>query len=307
MQQFADVRECASESQAPVLGGKVCDYSYIRAYPSSGGVWSRNAVTELNAGFDFHRQSAFADEMDINNAAGDYQDFAHANAVALLINGMGRMNTAAISIQTGNQTSPMPIWYNGVYLGPHSIDAYGFRDMSGSATSVRIEGDHSGAGIDLASARTGVMGVLLAPGSRQGLGVRLRDGAVAALVWADPDGEVHVGPDGASARGVRSQHADREVISMTGHLSVSTPRPTLSNCGQGAALSQTANDVHGTVTEGRADRCTVLFSAPFTTRPDCVISSPSGAPAPEYSVTTTALTFRHTEQLGQSYTYQCLQ
>lgn len=174
VQEFSDSRECDSLTHSPSLGGNVCHYTYIEAHPTSGQVWGRNVVTSLISGFDTTQFSALGDEIDINNQGGDYGTFATANSIGLLFNGLGKMNTAAVSVQTGNTTGVLPIWYNGYYVGPNAVSQYSFHDTSNAATSFYVQGSHQ-IGINLSDANTSSAAITLGNGgATQGIVGRVR-------------------------------------------------------------------------------------------------------------------------------------
>jgi hypothetical protein len=80
-------------------------------------------------------------------------------------------------------------------------------------------------------------------------------------------------------------------VAMAGHLVGTGTTPILSGCGTSPVLSATAGDLHGTITEGStAAGCTLTFHVPFSTPPDCTVSSPTASSLAGYSVTTAALT-----------------
>lgn len=83
--------------------------------------------------------------------------------------------------------------------------------------------------------------------------------------------------------------------------------PALSSCGGGSpALSATATDYSGTITEGTsATGCTLTFGATKAAAPVCSISSPGAAAFTSFSTSTTALTIVNSSASGNQYSYVC--
>ena len=82
----------------------------------------------------------------------------------------------------------------------------------------------------------------------------------------------------------------------------------LSGCGTTPAISGTATDFKGTITEGTtATGCVLTFSSAYATAPDCTVTSPTGSTLTSYTVTTTTLTLVNVSATGNKYTYHCIQ
>ena len=205
VQEFSDAAECDSYTHSPALGGNVCQYVFIEAQAGSGQLWARNAVVALSGDFNTSKYTAIGDEIDINNLAGDYGDFGASNSVGILLNGLGKMNTAGFYLSTGNVTGQntgtngtLPIWYNGYVCGANSTKGNCFRDISNSARSHVIQGSHE-IGIDLSDANTSSAAITLGNGGPvQGIVGRVRLTNPASdtsytILFSDATGHAHVG------------------------------------------------------------------------------------------------------------------
>jgi Pectate lyase superfamily protein len=98
------------------------------------------------------------------------------------------------------------------------------------------------------------------------------------------------------------------VVSMSSHLATTGLAPVLTGCGASPAISTTATDVHGTITEGAAATgCVATFAVAFATAPDCVVTSPTGSALTSYAVSATALTVVNASATGDRFAYHCVQ
>lgn len=83
-----------------------------------------------------------------------------------------------------------------------------------------------------------------------------------------------------------------------------TTQPTITT--GSATIDGNASDTAGTITETASQGAVALtFNAAFGNTPHCTISSPSGASATSYSVSTTVLTINHATASGDVWSYHC--
>ena len=199
VQNFGVSNECTSNSVAPSNGGNVCDYSWMEATPSSGGAWAQSLVTQIDSGFSTTTHTALISEMDLNNLAGDFGEFSTGNSVGLLLNGLGYLNTAAISVQTGNSTSGMtgtngqlPIWYDGISFRPNSVLEADVDSTSSAYYGIRMHGKHAFA-LSTADDNTTEGGLQIGDsGPAQGIVAR-HGGTNYIVLYVAPDGSLHIG------------------------------------------------------------------------------------------------------------------
>lgn len=199
VQNFGHNIECTSSSVAPAAGGNTCNYTWTESLAASGQIWNSNSVLQLDGGFNTGLYSAISDERDINNLAGDYGEFSTANSIGTLYNGLGKMNTAATSVQTGNSASGMTgtagqlaIWYYGHHIGPNAVYEADWDSQSDAVYGLRQRGANT-YGITLADDNTAAAGILLGNlGPRQG--IVGRNGSVQyTMMYMATDGSIHIG------------------------------------------------------------------------------------------------------------------
>ncbi|MBE7731374.1 hypothetical protein [Komagataeibacter sp. FXV3] len=203
VQNFGNSTECNSTAVAPNVGGNICAYTYAEAQAKSGGLWARNSVLQLDANWNHSTFSSFGDEIDINNLAGDNKEFTVGNTVGILLNGLKYMNTAGISIQTGNSVNgltgtngTLPIWYYGIHTGVNAVQEADFDSQSNAVYGWHDRGKHIfGATYNMAD--TSQAAILLGDrGAAQGIkGAHVN--SYLSMMYLDSDGLMHIGDSAA--------------------------------------------------------------------------------------------------------------
>jgi hypothetical protein len=127
------------------------------ASSGSGSAWGLNPTIDIGAGGS--KRGGVGIEIDLDNNWGDYTGTpSNPYACGLLITGTntGGYSSAAIAIEfAGHATDPM--WNYGLHFGPTGVTHFNtatIQDDSNSATSLRINGTHNTAVIDISGAST---------------------------------------------------------------------------------------------------------------------------------------------------------
>lgn len=199
VQNFGHNIECTSTAIAPANGGNVCQYTWTELTANSGGGWSQSLVTQLDSGFDTTKYSALVSEFDLNNLAGDYGEFSTANSIGTLYNGLGKMNTAAVSVQTGNSANGMTgtagqlaIWYYGMHFGASAVEEADVDTQSSAVYGWRGRGSHV-FGASYADDNTTSGAIQLGDlGAQQGI-IGRNGSTNYAMMHMETDGSIHIG------------------------------------------------------------------------------------------------------------------
>jgi hypothetical protein len=190
--------ECVNQGATPAPGGNVCHYQAMEATATGGNSWVTNPVMIMDAGFS-HSNTAIANETDINNLAGDHIGFDGGGSTGILLNGLRFMNSAGISIQTGNSvggvtgtSGRLPIWYYGLFAQINSVYYATFDDESDANYSLKVDGHHA-VGLDLSGGAFAADAIFLSAGTTQGIGANSSTGTGYTLLYADVNGSAHLG------------------------------------------------------------------------------------------------------------------
>jgi hypothetical protein len=101
---------------------------------------------------------------------------------------------------------------------------------------------------------------------------------------------------------------DRSVseLTLTGIQWSSIRAANLSECGRGARVKAPSHDDKGTVEEGNeAHGCTITFTTPWPTAPNCMAVSLNGLPLTSIKATTTTLVVTHAQGHGTPFSFAC--
>ncbi|MFS3137426.1 hypothetical protein ACLRDC_19000 [Gluconacetobacter sacchari] len=198
VQNFGDNSECLNTSVAAALGGNVCQYVWVESTAAGGQNWAQSLGLTLDP--DFGHYTGVVSELDINNLARDRGEFGiDGNNVGILLNGLKYMNTAGISIQTGNMINGvtgtngrLPIWFHGIHIGTNATLNDDFESQSNSAYGILMHGAH-GFAIHLADDNSTQGAIALGNlGPSQGIVGRNRD-KYYPMLYMNTDGYIHIG------------------------------------------------------------------------------------------------------------------
>ncbi|WP_342629182.1 hypothetical protein AAC691_05145 [Nguyenibacter vanlangensis] len=198
VQNFGDNSECLNTSVSAAAGGNVCQYVWVESTAAAGQNWAQSLGLTLDPGYG--QYTSVVSELDINNLAGDREEFGpRGNNVGILLNGLKYMNTAGMSIQTGNMTKGvtgsngrLPIWFHGIHIGVNATLNDDFESQSNAVYGVRMHGAHAFA-VHLADDNSSEGAIALGSlGPAQGIVARNQNRYYPVL-YMSTDGHIHVG------------------------------------------------------------------------------------------------------------------